>query len=112
MVRRVKQPWRLDQPEKVALIDQDVEFRRAIPAVIPVVEINPKPDAPLAVVHVNGSAIERVRMGQKNYHGRWELNPPKDLGVFGKLEKLGHSFIQRLSFGKTKHMTAVQISEH
>jgi len=89
----VKESWRLDQPEKVALVDQDIEFRGAVPSIIPVVEINPKPNAPFAVVHVNGSAIERVRMGKKDHHGRGELNPSKNFREFGKLEELCRSFI-------------------
>jgi hypothetical protein len=85
-VGRGKQHWGLDQLEKVALIDQDVEFLGTVAAVIPVIEIDPKPDAPLAVVNVNCPAIERVGMGQKNHNCGWELNPAKDLGILSELE--------------------------
>ena len=90
--------WRLDQPEKVALVDQDIELGRAVPAVIPIVKVNPKPDAPLAVENVDGTAIERVGMGQKDHDGGWELNPPEDLGKFSKLEKFGCGFVEGFLF--------------
>jgi hypothetical protein len=33
--------WRFDQPEKVALADQDIKFRWAVPPVVAVVKVHP-----------------------------------------------------------------------
>ncbi len=65
--RRFKQPGRFCKPEKVAFVDQEIEFRETVSAIILVVEVNPKPHAPSSVVHVDGSAIERVVMDQKDH---------------------------------------------
>lgn len=96
----------------MAPVDQNIEFRRAVAAVIPVVEINPKPNAPFAVIHVNRSAIECVRMGQKNYHSRGELNPALDFGEFSKLEKLAGGFVEGMGSGELLDSFNLQFAKH
>jgi hypothetical protein len=78
------------------MVDQDIEFRLAVPGVILVVEVNPKPHATLPVVHVDGPAMERVIMGEKDYLGRWELKPTIDLGVVSEFQQPSNSILQCL----------------
>ena len=101
---RFKQRRGFHEPEKVALVDQNIELRRAIPTVVPIIEIHPKPDTPLPVVDVDGPAIGRVIMGQKDHQGRWELEPTNDLGIVSKLQQFGNGFVQRLQFAQLNHL--------
>lgn len=96
----------------MALADQDIEFRRAVPAVIPVVEVNPKPDAPFAVIDVDCAAIERVGMGKKNHDCGWKLNPSMNLREFGEFEKLGCGLVKCFSFTEFNSWTGLHFSEH
>jgi hypothetical protein len=102
--RRFKQPRGFDEPEKVALADQNIELRWAIATVIPIFEIHPKPGTPLPVVDVDGTAIWRVLMGQKDHESRWELEPTDDCGVVSELEESCNGFPEGLVLAQCKHL--------
>jgi len=84
----------------VALADQNIELRRAMPTVIPIIEINPEPGTPLPIIHVDGPAIWRAIRGQKDHEGRWELEPTNDLGIVSKLQQFVNRFVQCLQFAQ------------
>jgi hypothetical protein len=109
---RFKQCRGFHEPEKVALADQNIELRRAIPTVVPIIEINPKPDTPLPVVDIDSPAIWRVIRGQKDHQGRWKLEPTNNLGIVSKLQQLGNRFINCFQLAQLKHLGNVHFSEH
>jgi hypothetical protein len=80
----------------VALVNQDIELRWAVTSVVLIIEIHPKPRTPLAVEDVNGSAVWRVIMDQKDHQGSWKLEPPNDVRVLSKLQQSGNRFLQCL----------------
>jgi hypothetical protein len=109
---RFKQCWGFHESEKVTLADQNIELRRAIPTVVPIIEINPEPDTPLPVVDVDGPAIWRVIRGQKDHQGRWKLEPAKDLREVGELQQLGNSFIHGFQLAQFKELRDLHWTEH
>jgi hypothetical protein len=91
---RFKQRRGFHETEKVALADQNIELRRAIPPVVPIIKIYPKPGTPFPIIHVDRPTIWRVIMGQKDHQGRWELKPTIDFGEVDKLQQLGNGFVK------------------
>src|SRR5438094_6031951 len=86
--RRGELAGRCDQPQKVALVNQDIEFRRAVPPVVLVVKIHPKPDTSLPVIHVDGSGIGGVAVGKKDNQGGGELDPANEFRVLREFQQL------------------------
>ena len=82
------------EPEKMALVNQKIEFRQAVPTPVLVFEIHPKPDATFPVIEIDRAGIGGVRMGDKDYKGRGALEPSKNLRVFRKLQQLGRRLVQ------------------
>ena len=86
MDRRFKQSRGFHESEEMTLVDQNIELRWAIPAVIPIFEIHPKPDTPLPVVNIDSPAIGRVIIREEDHQCAGELKPTNDLWVLGKLQ--------------------------
>jgi len=51
-------------------------------------------------------------MGDKNYKGRGELDPAKDLRVLGELQQLGNGFVRCFQFAQLKHPSDLHLAEH